>query len=64
MKMKLRIQSRNPVLRAWGNLCGKIADVFLDQSIKYGDLYELERFLDDFGQIQDIDDTFAWKDDE
>jgi hypothetical protein len=62
--MKLRIQSRNPVLRAWGNLCGKIADVFLDQSIKYGDLYELERFLDDFGQIQDIDDTFAWKDDE
>jgi len=64
VKMKLRIQSRNPVLRAWGNLCGKIADVFLDQSIKYGDLYELERFLDDFGQIQDIDDTFAWKDDE
>jgi hypothetical protein len=64
MKMKIRIQSKNPLLRGWGNFCGKIADLFLDQSIKYGDLYELERFLDDFGQIQDIDDTFAWKDDE
>jgi hypothetical protein len=64
MKMNLIIQSKNPILRAWGNLCGKIADVFLDQSIKYGDMYQLERFLDDFDQIQDIDDTFAWKDDE
>jgi hypothetical protein len=62
--MNLVIQSRNPIVRAWGNLCGHIADIFLDQSIKYGDLYELEPFLDDFGKIKDIDDTFAWKDDD
>ena len=64
MKMNLVIQSKNPVLRFWGNICGKIADVFLDQSIKYGDMYSIERFLDDFEKIQDIDDTFAWKDDD
>jgi len=66
MKMNLVIQSKNPILRFWGNLCGHIADIFLDQSIKYGDMYQLERFLDDLDleNIEGIDDTFAWKDDE
>jgi hypothetical protein len=64
MKMNLVIQSKNPILRAWGNLCGKIADVFLDQSIKYGDMYELESFLDRLGHLDNIDDTFGWKDDD
>ena len=66
MKMNLIIQSKNPILRAWGNLCGHIADIFLDQSIKYGDMYQLERFLDDLDLdgIEGIDDTFAWKENE
>jgi hypothetical protein len=72
MKMNLLIQTKNPILRAWGNFCGRVADFFLDQSIKYGDMYQLERFLDEFEklpedvrtQIHNIDDTFAWKDDD
>jgi hypothetical protein len=64
MKMSLIIQSKNPILRAWGNLCGHIADIFLDQSIRYGDMYEVTKFLDDIEQIENIDDTFAWKDDD
>jgi len=72
MKINLVIQSRNPILRAWGNFCGTVADIFLDQSIKYGDMYQRERFLDDIeqlpqdikAQLQDIDNTFAWKDDD
>jgi len=62
--MNLVIQSKNPILRAWGNFCGHIADIFLDQSIKYGDMYEMTKFLDDIEQIENIDDTFAWKDDD
>lgn len=64
MKMNLVVQTHNPILRFWGNLCGRVADVFLNQSLKYGDLYQLERFLDDMEGIEKIDDTFAWKDDD
>ena len=64
MKMRLIIQSKNPILRFWGNLCGNIADVFLDQSIKYGDMYEVEKFLNNLDKIQDVDDTVAWKNDD
>lgn len=59
--MKLVKQSNNPVLRGWGNVCGRIADVFLTQSTKYGDMYELEDILN---RLESIDDTMAWKDDE
>jgi len=62
--MNLVVQTKNPLLRFWGNFCGKIADIFLNQSIKYGDLYEVESFLDDLDKIADIDDTIAWKGDE
>jgi hypothetical protein len=62
--MRLIIQSKNPILRFWGNLCGNIADVFLDQSIKYGDMYEVEKFLNNLDKIQDVDDTVAWKNDD
>jgi len=64
MKMNLVVQSKNPILRFWGNLCGNIADVFLDQSIKYGDMYEVEKFLNNLDKIQDADDTFGWKEDD
>jgi hypothetical protein len=64
MKMNLIIQSKNPILRFWGNLCGNIADVFLDQSIKYGDMYEVESFLDKLDKLHDVDNTIAWKDDD
>jgi hypothetical protein len=62
--MNLVIQSKNPILRFWGNLCGNIADVFLDQSIKYGDMYEVESFLDKLDKLHDVDNTIAWKDDD
>jgi hypothetical protein len=64
MKMSLIIQSKSPILRFWGNLCGNIADVFLDQSIKYGDMYEVEPFLDKLDKLHDVDNTIAWKDDD
>jgi hypothetical protein len=64
MKMNLIIQSKNPILRFWGNLCGNIADVFLDQSIKYGDMYEVESFLDKLDKLHDVDNTIAWKADD
>lgn len=61
MKMKVVVQTKNPVLRVWGNLCGSIADIFLNQSLKYGDMYEVENFLE---QLDNLDNTFAWKDDD
>jgi hypothetical protein len=61
IKMKKIIQTDNPVLRLWGNTCGYIADFFLGQTEKYGDLYEVEDFLH---ALEKLDDTFAWKDDE
>lgn len=59
--MKLVKQSKNPIIRGWGNVCGRIADVFLTQSAKYGDVYKIEDILAD---LENIDDTMAWKDDE
>jgi hypothetical protein len=64
MKMSLTIQTKNPILRAWGNFCGHVADLFLDQSIKYGDMYEVEGFLDRLEQVSNIDATFGWKEDD
>lgn len=64
MKMKVVIQSKNPILRFWGNMCGNIADVFLHQSLKYGDMYEVDNFLEHLDSIDKLDDTFAWKDDD
>lgn len=64
MKLELRIQSSNPVLRFWGNTCGRIADVFLAQSLKYGDLYDLEPYLETLENLENIDDTIVWKEDE
>jgi len=30
------------MLRAWGNSCGWVADLFLSHAVKYGDYYEWE----------------------
>lgn len=61
MKMKKIIQTKNPALRLWGNTCGYIADFFLKQLERYGDLYEVEEFL---STLENLDDTFAWKENE
>lgn len=61
IKMKKVIQTENPALRLWGNTCGYIADFFLRQAERHGDMYEVEDFL---SALENLDDTFAWKDDD
>lgn len=67
--MKKIIQSKNPILRFWGNLSGYIGSWFLNHAEKYGDLYDFSEMLSsieglDLSNIEQIDDTGAWKDDE
>jgi hypothetical protein len=58
--MKKIIQSKNPVLRLWGNVAGYIGSWFLSYADKYGDLYDFSEML---SSLEGIDDTGVWKDD-
>ena len=40
--MKRKHRTENKILRAWGNSCGWVADLFLSHAVKYGDYYEWE----------------------
>lgn len=40
--MKRHHRTENKMLRAWGNSCGWVADLFLSQAVKYGDYYKWE----------------------
>ena len=59
--MKKIIQSSNPLLRLWGNVAGHIGSWFLDHADRYGDVYDFSEIL---SNIEEIDDTGVWKDDE
>ena len=58
--MKKIIQSKNPILRFWGNLAGYIGSWFLNHADRYGDLYDFSEML---SSLEGIDDTGVWKDD-
>ena len=67
--MKKIIQSKNPVLRFWGNVAGYIGSWFLNHADKYGDVYDFSEMLSsieglDLSNIEEIDDTGVWKNDE
>jgi hypothetical protein len=41
-RWQLRSQTKNPILRWWGNIAGIVGSWFLDQADRYGDYYELD----------------------
>jgi hypothetical protein len=50
--MKRKTRTNNKILRAWGNSCGWVADIFLIQSIRYGDYYEWEDLEDSLNETE------------
>jgi hypothetical protein len=62
--MKKQQNTLNPILRAWGNLCGVLADLLLTQTTKYGDYYEWEKLDYPLQDLENMDHTIAWKEDD
>jgi hypothetical protein len=59
--MNLIKQTDNQLLRFWGNLCSRVGVFFLNQADRYGDLYEMTDML---SELEKLDDTFAYKEDD
>jgi hypothetical protein len=57
-------KTSNPILRAWGNFCGVWADLLLTQTVRYGDYYEWDDLDNMLKDLENMDDTIAWKEDD
>lgn len=50
-------QTKNPILRWWGNACAFLGNFFYGQAEKYGDLYDMGDMLT---YLEELDNTIAW----